>query len=83
VDMATIERIATALAGSNSSEMTVDLQRCELRVPGLAPIRFALAEDRRQPLLRGLDQLGFILRSAGEIAAFEARDQTARPWAYP
>ena len=83
INMATIERIASALAGSNSSEMTVDLQCCELRVPGLAPIAFTLAEDRRQPLLQGMDQLGFILRSAGEIAAFEARDQAVRPWAYP
>jgi len=83
VEMAVIERIAAALATSNTSEMTVDLERCELRVPGLDPIPFDLPADRRMPLLEGLDQLGFMLRSAAEIAAFEQRDAAARPWAYP
>jgi 3-isopropylmalate/(R)-2-methylmalate dehydratase small subunit len=83
VDMPTIERMAAALATSNTSEMTVDLEACLLRVPGLDPIPFELADDRRGPLLEGLDQLGFILRSNAEIAAFEQRDKGARPWAYP
>jgi len=83
IEMAAIERIAAALARSNASEMTVDLVACELRVPGLEPIPFELADDRRRPLLEGLDQLGFILRSETEIATFEARDAAARPWAYP
>jgi 3-isopropylmalate/(R)-2-methylmalate dehydratase small subunit len=83
VDMATVDRIATALAASNTSEMTVDLEARELRVPGLDPIPFELAEDRRGPLLAGLDQLSFILRSEPGIAAFEQRDEAERPWAYP
>jgi 3-isopropylmalate/(R)-2-methylmalate dehydratase small subunit len=82
VDMAIIERMAAALATSNTSEMTVDLEACLLRVPGLEPIPFELAKDRRGPLLEGLDQLGFILRSTTEITAFEQRDTAARPWAY-
>jgi 3-isopropylmalate/(R)-2-methylmalate dehydratase small subunit len=81
--MTGIERIAAALERSNAAEMTVDLQRCMLEVPGLAPIRFDLAEDRRAPLLAGLDQLAFILQSAPEIAAFERADETRRPWVYP
>lgn len=80
--MTEIERIAAALERANAPEMTVDLQRCVLEVPGLAPIRFELAEDRRAPLLAGLDQLGFILQSTAEIAAFEDADGIKRPWAY-
>ena len=83
LEMAAIERIAQALERSNASEMTVDLQRCVLDVPGSPPIRFVLAEDRRASLLEGLDQLSFILRSAPEIEAFEHRSQAGRPWAYP
>jgi 3-isopropylmalate/(R)-2-methylmalate dehydratase small subunit len=83
IDMPTIERIAAALATSNTSEMTVDLETCVLRVPGLEPIPFDLPADRRLPLLEGLDQLGFILRSTAEIATYEQRDRVARPWAYP
>ena len=80
--MAQIERIAAALERSNAAEMTVDLRRCVLEVPGMPPIRFELAEDRRGPLLAGLDQLGFILQSEAEIAAFEHADAVERPWAY-
>ena len=80
LEMAAIERIAGALGRSNASEMTVDLQRGVLEVPGLEPVPFSIPEDRRQSLLEGLDQLGFILRSEGEILGFEARDAAARPW---
>src|ERR1700722_10841907 len=82
LEMAAIERIAAALGRSNASEMTVDLQRCVLEVPGLEPIPFSIPEDRRQSLLEGLDQLGFIMRSEAEVLGFEARDTAARPWAY-
>jgi 3-isopropylmalate/(R)-2-methylmalate dehydratase small subunit len=82
LDMASIERIAGALQRSNASEMTIDLTRCELSVPGLDPIPFELSEDRRAPLLDGVDQLDFMLRSRDAIAAWEHQDATARPWAY-
>jgi 3-isopropylmalate dehydratase small subunit len=82
LEMAEIERIASSLARSNASTTTVDLERCVIDVPGLAPIRFAIADDRRLPLLEGLDQLDFMLRSAAEIDEFETQDAAARPWAY-
>jgi 3-isopropylmalate/(R)-2-methylmalate dehydratase small subunit len=82
LEMTQIERIAAALEGSNTSTVTIDLERCVIEVPGLAPIRFALADDRRLPLLEGLDQLGFMLRSETEIDDFENKDAAARPWAY-
>jgi 3-isopropylmalate/(R)-2-methylmalate dehydratase small subunit len=82
LDMANIERISGALQRSNAAEMTVDLVRCELSVPGLEPIRFELPEDRRVPLMEGLDQLDFILRSKDAIEAWERGDASARPWAY-
>ncbi len=83
LDMAAIERLANALKASNASELTVDLRRCELRVAGHDPVPFELEDDRRLPLLEGLDQLAFMMRSEPEIAAFEQTDEQARPWAYP
>jgi len=81
--MEDIERIATALDRSNASEMTIDLEHRELRVPGMEPVAFELADERRLPLLEGLDQLGFMMRSEADILAFEQADQQQRPWAYP
>ena len=83
LDMASITQLAKALEASNASELTVDLVRRELRVAGHPAVSFALDEDRRQPLLDGLDQLGVMLRSEAEIVAFEQADEQARPWAYP
>jgi 3-isopropylmalate/(R)-2-methylmalate dehydratase small subunit len=82
LDMDSIERIAGALNRSNAAEMTVDLTRNELLVPGLEPIPFELAEDRRAPLMEGLDQLSFMLRSQDAIEAFELQDAAERPWVY-
>jgi 3-isopropylmalate/(R)-2-methylmalate dehydratase small subunit len=81
--MEDIERIAAALDRSNASEMTIDLEHCELRVPGMDPVSFELSDERRLPLLEGLDQLGFMMRSEPDILSFEQADQHSRPWAYP
>jgi 3-isopropylmalate/(R)-2-methylmalate dehydratase small subunit len=82
LDMASIERFAAALQRSNAAEMTIDLTSCELSVPGLDPIQFELPEDRRAPLMQGVDQLDFMLRSKDAIEAWEHFDLGARPWAY-
>ncbi|HET7881765.1 MAG TPA: 3-isopropylmalate dehydratase small subunit [Acetobacteraceae bacterium] len=83
LEVPAIERLAKALEASNASELTVDLVKCELRVAGHDPVPFTLDDDRRQPLLEGMDQLAFMLRSEPEVTAFEASDAEARPWAYP
>jgi 3-isopropylmalate/(R)-2-methylmalate dehydratase small subunit len=80
--MEDIERIAAALDRSNASEMTIDLENRQLRVPGMDPVLFELSDERRQPLLEGLDQLGFMMRSEADIVAFEQTDEQQRPWAY-
>jgi 3-isopropylmalate/(R)-2-methylmalate dehydratase small subunit len=83
LDMATIRRMAQAVEASNNAEVTIDLARGVIEIAGLEPIHFDIPEDRRAPLLEGLDQLSVILRSQDEIAAFEARDAEAHPWHVP
>jgi len=58
----------------------VHLERCVLEVPGIPPIGFTLAEERRRPLLEGLDQLSVMLRSMAAIEAFEQRAAQEQPW---
>jgi 3-isopropylmalate/(R)-2-methylmalate dehydratase small subunit len=83
LEMAEIRRIAAAIDRSNNAEMTVDLVRQVIEVPGLEPIRFAIPEDRRAPLLEGLDQLSVMLQSTPDIVEFERRDAEANAWRYP
>ena len=67
LELPLIERIAQVLAQSNRSEMTVDLQRCVLEVPGMEQIGFDLTADRREAMLAGLDQLSLIMRDMPAI----------------
>ena len=82
VPAADIERLTKGLARTNAWELTVDLEKRQLRVSGIEPVTFDLPDNRRLPLMAGLDQLGFMLRSTDDIAAYEGRAKAERPWAY-
>jgi 3-isopropylmalate/(R)-2-methylmalate dehydratase small subunit len=43
---------------------------------------FVVDARRREAMLAGLDEIGMTLRRAEEIAAWQARDRAARPWAW-
>jgi 3-isopropylmalate/(R)-2-methylmalate dehydratase small subunit len=77
-----IHAVTAALERTNSSEMVVDLENCTVQIPGMEPISFFISEDRRLPLLEGLDQLGVMLRSQEEMLAYETREREAHPWIY-
>jgi 3-isopropylmalate/(R)-2-methylmalate dehydratase small subunit len=82
LELPLIERIAQAPAWSNRSEMMIDLQRSALEVPGLEPIGFSLAADRREAMLEGLDQLSLIMRDLTAIETFEQQAALSQPWLY-
>ena len=82
VPMEDIERLTKGLARTNASELTVDLDKRELRVSGMNPFAFDLPDNRRLPLMEGLDQLGFMLRGADDIAAYEGRTEAERLWIF-
>ncbi len=62
------QRIA-AFAGR---KIAIDLQAQQVELPGEAPIAFTIEPFARECLLRGVDQLGYLLSQADAIAAFEA-----------
>jgi 3-isopropylmalate/(R)-2-methylmalate dehydratase small subunit len=43
---------------------------------------FTVPAERRDALLEGLEEIDLIIRMKDDIAAFEARDRTSRPWIY-
>jgi 3-isopropylmalate/(R)-2-methylmalate dehydratase small subunit len=57
-----------------ATEVTVDLEACEVRA-GSVVATFAIDDYTRWRLLEGLDDIGLTLRHADQIASFE----TARP----
>ena len=69
-----------ASRGSNAT-ITVDLETQEIRGPDGGVIRFDIDPFRKHCLLNGLDNIGLTLEKREQIEAFEAKAQTARPWA--
>ena len=63
--------------------LSVDLLLRRVSVPGgAASVAFSIADERRAALLSGLDHIGSTLTHAAEIAAFQAKDRSRRPWIY-
>ena len=63
-------------------DMTIDIERCEMR-SGNHVWPFELAEDRRRALLEGLDEIDLLLAARqGAIAEFEKRHMSQSPWIF-
>jgi 3-isopropylmalate/(R)-2-methylmalate dehydratase small subunit len=76
VDQSVIEAIWEQLDAHPGTEVTVDLQDCEVRCGDLAA-PFEIDEHVRWRLLNGYDDISLSLQHAGDIAEFEARRS---PW---
>jgi 3-isopropylmalate/(R)-2-methylmalate dehydratase small subunit len=70
-EVATLMRRAHEIEGY---EITVDLEKCEVRDDQGFRAKFAMDEFVRHCLLNGLDDIGLTLQHEAEIAAYEARN---------
>jgi len=59
------------LLGNPGAEVTVDLEKRLLKLPGGREVTFPIDGFSRYCLLNGLDQMGFLLESEAKIKAFE------------
>lgn len=69
-EVATLTRRAQEI---NDYEITIDLERCEVRDAQGFRAKFTMDEFTRHCLLNGLDDVGLTLQHEAEIAAYEAR----------
>ena len=69
------------LAADGRSPFTVDLERQAIAGPGGSDIAFDIPASDRMRLIEGLDDIGFTLKHAPEIEAWEARMASRFPWA--
>ena len=61
-------------------EFVVDLPRQRLLTPDGLEISFEVNPFRKEFLLKGIDDVGWILERSGEIEAFEERQKREAPW---
>jgi 3-isopropylmalate/(R)-2-methylmalate dehydratase small subunit len=78
VDQAVIEELWALIELEPATEITVDLKRLELRFADRT-IGFELAEDSRQRLLQGADDITLTLRHAEQIDEYERSIPGHRP----
>ncbi len=72
VDESTHQRLLTLAGEQPGVELTIDLATQTLSFPG-GSVSFPIDPFNKTCLLNGVDELGYILSFAKEIAAFEAR----------
>ena len=77
------ETDVAALRAMLPGAMAVDLPAQRLRRPDGSERTFEIAGFRKRSLVQGLDDIGLTLEHAARIAAFQAEDLAARPWAVP
>lgn len=81
-DNATVrELIAEAEAGEGYT-LSVDLAAQTVTTPDGRVLSFEIDQFRKQALLKGLDNIGWTLSHADEIAAYEARRRQEAPWLF-
>ncbi|HSI40928.1 MAG TPA: 3-isopropylmalate dehydratase small subunit [Xanthobacteraceae bacterium] len=71
---------ARVVASDGATPFTVDLEARTLAAADGWSIGFDIPEADRTRLLKGLDDIGFTLTYAADIAAWEQRTQRAAPW---
>jgi 3-isopropylmalate/(R)-2-methylmalate dehydratase small subunit len=77
-----VQALADAVSAAPEPLLTVDLVACRIEPPAGEPIAFAVAPDRRDALLEGLDETSLILRHEGEIDDFQQRARAGQPWLF-
>ncbi len=83
VDTATQQQLLSLAAADPAARVTIDLPAQSLSLPDGGSVHFPIDEFSKQCLLRGLDQLGYLLQQEGAIAAFEQERASPAPMAAP
>jgi 3-isopropylmalate/(R)-2-methylmalate dehydratase small subunit len=65
---------------SKTSELTVDLNSCEIKTAEGKIYKFETDEFRRTALLEGLDEIGITLKKDDLITSFEENQKKSQPW---
>ena len=67
------EATHAALIAAPGAEVTIDLERSTLSVPGIGEVQFVIEPFARYCLLNGVDETGYLLSQARAIDAYEKK----------
>ncbi len=78
-----VKRFAQQVKTSNGeATLVVDLPHQHVTGSGGEPHAFDIAQADKDMLIEGLDPIGVTFKREADIAAFQERDKSMRPWVY-
>ena len=77
-----LEALMADASDTENPELTVDLEKMEIRRPNGVTVPFELDSFRRECLLDGLDDIGLTMQKGDKIDSYETRHQKEQPWLY-
>ena len=77
-----VDHLFNIVAATNGLQLSVDLERQIVQVPGAETYKFAVEDSRKQSLLNGWDEIGRTLRHDDKIKAYEAVRAAREPWLF-
>ena len=81
-DEATVRELMAETEQAEGYTLSVDLAAQTVTTPTGRVLHFEIDQFRKQALLQGLDNIGWTLSHADEIAAYEARRRQEAPWLF-
>jgi 3-isopropylmalate/(R)-2-methylmalate dehydratase small subunit len=81
-DEATVRELMAETEQTEGYTLSVDLATQTVTTPAGQVLHFEIDQFRKQALLQGLDNIGWTLSHADEIAAYEARRRQEAPWLF-
>ncbi len=77
-----VDHLFNIVTATNGLQLSVDLERQIVQVPGAETYKFAVEDSRKQSLLNGWDEIGRTLRHDDKIKAYETARATREPWLF-
>ena len=81
-DEATVGELIAEAEATEGYTLSVDLAAQTVTRPDGRILSFEIDQFRKQALLKGLDNIGWTLSHADEIAAYEVRRRQEAPWLF-
>jgi 3-isopropylmalate/(R)-2-methylmalate dehydratase small subunit len=75
-----VQALAAELDSAPGAQVSVDLERCTVTLPGGAVLPFSIAAAPRETLLQGLDPIDLALRHEAALLRFQERQRRESPW---
>src|SRR5215472_17735908 len=79
---AVVQELFGEVEASESYSLHVDLPAQTVTTPGGRVLHFEIDNFKKQALLQGLDNIGWMLSHSDEIAAYEQRREQEAPWLF-